>query len=454
MMISKGLVIVSAILVITSSLFAQDKVDENEMFSDTSSIIDSSKMVNTKAATEAAGEKNSLGFSGEMNVYGTPSMSRAWFDHATASSISFSPYLVGNGLVDARLKGGAKVFADLETDISPQITDSVSSSMLPGIKIPVTSGGTVFDARELFLDANIGHAVYFRAGKQVLQWGTCTLWNPTDLVNVERKTFIAKMGHREGTYGLKVHIPYKTLFNFYSFIDANNVTKVNGLAAAVKAEVLLDRTEMSLSAWKRDSVKPVFGFDFSSRLWDVLIAGEAALRNGKSIASLDLSGPLPRLSTLNNSWLPRVALNLTKLLPLAGVPDRLTISAEGYYNQAGFDTNIFNDPRVRNLSSIMNFTSSNGTPLLSIYEPNSYSKYYASIFCSISQFFMDELSFSCNALGNFNQKSFVLVTGITYANLDNFNAGISVIGAVGPEHTEYTTLYDALSIRLQMGVTF
>jgi hypothetical protein len=444
-------IIGSIVFVVTASfsLLAQDtlKVDENALFSDTSSMVDSAKVVNTRAATEAVTETKSLGFSGEVNAYGTPSVNRAWFDNAKIGGVGFSSVIVGNGMIDARLKGGAKVFADLEASMAPEVQTTGPSG-------PVTSGGTQFYARELFLDANINHTVYLRAGKQVLQWGRCNLWNPTDLVNVERVTFIAKMGHREGTYGIKLHIPYKTLFNFYSFIDANNVTRLDSLAIAVKAEVLLGRTEMALSAWKRDSVMPAFGFDFSSRLfWDVLVAGEAALRNGKNMPSLDLSGAFPRLTTIGDSWFPRVALNLTRMLPLAGVPDRLMISAEGYYNQAGYDTNIFNDPRVRNLSNMSSFMAG-ATPVLSIYEPNSYSKYYASVFCSISQFIIDQLSLSCNALGNFKQKSVVLMTGLSYANLNNFTAGVSLIGAVGPEHTEYTTLYDGLSVRIQMGVTF
>jgi hypothetical protein len=441
---------------LTTPLFAQDDVDESAFFADSSSVVDSAKVVNTTAATDAAEEKRSLGFSGEMNVYGTPSMSRAWFDDATVKGVGFSPYVVGNGLVDARLKGGAKVFADLEASISPERTDSIASP-IPGIKIPMTSGGTSFAARELFLDANINHVVYLRAGKQVLQWGRCNLWNPTDLVNVEQKTFIAKMGHREGTYGLKMHVPYKTLFNFYSFVDMNRAVTAGDLAAAGKAEVLLDRTEVALSAWKREGRKPVFGLDLSSQIFEVQIGAEAVLRNGSDMQTLDLSGTVPLITAFDDTWIPRVALNLTKLLTLGGIPDRLIVSAEGYYNHLGYDTNIFNDPRVRNLkgmTELVGFTAVDGTPVLSVYEPNSYSRYYASIFCSISRFIIEPMTFSFNVLGNLDQNCYVLMTGINYAALNNFTTGVSIISAVGPEHTEYTTLYDALSVRLQMGVTF
>jgi hypothetical protein len=108
---------------------------------------------------------------------------------------------------------------------------------------------------------------------------------------------------------------------------------------------------------------------------------------------------------------------------------------------------------VRDLSGFAGIMTS-GIPVLDVYEPNSYSKYYASIFCSISRFIIEPMTLSCNVLGNLSQNCYVLMTGVNYAALNNFTSGVSIISAIGPEHTEFTTLYDALSVRMQMGVTF
>ena len=201
-----------------------------------------------------------------------------------------------------------------------------------------------FDMPEFFVDANIKKVVYLRAGRQVLQWGPCNFWNPTDLVNVEHKTFLTKEGQRDGTYGLKIHVPYKTLFNFYSFIDANNASTADSLAAAVKAEVLVGRTEMALSTRVKKGEKPVAGFDLTSQLFNVQIAAEASLRNGSDILSLKKTDSVWDTATLGDRWFPRLCLSLTKFFPLGGVADRLTMNAEFYYNGAGYDVNIFNDP--------------------------------------------------------------------------------------------------------------
>jgi hypothetical protein len=448
------------------TLLAEEKVDENALFADSSSLVDSAKIVNTQVAKNGTEEKKGIAFSGTVNVYADPVLSRSWFDNPDLHSVTFDTRIVGNGFVDARLFGGAKAYADLQGSFVP--TPSYAS-LDPGT-FGKPDSGLVFDIPELFVDANINRIVYFRAGRQVLQWGPCNFWNPTDLVNVEQKTFLPKEGDRDGTYGLKIHIPYKTLFNFYSFIDANNAPTADSLAAAVKAEVLVGRTEMALSAWGKKGQKPVGGVDFTSQLFNVQIAGEASLRNGSDLLSLEkISDSVWDTTSLGNQWFPRVCLSLTKFFPLGGVADRLTINTELYYNGAGYNTNIFNDPVLaKDLQQLMAASITpqlasaplnlppwlNATTLSDLYTPNSYSKYYAALFGSISQFLIDPMSFTCNAIGNLQQKSFVVSTGINYHSLNDFVFGVSLNVFLGPKNTEYTFSGNALMMQVKTGVLF
>ena len=449
-------------LLLPLAVQADEKVDENALFADSSSLVDSAKVVNTQVAKSGAEEKKGVGFSGTVYAYGNPSLGRTWFDSPAILNASFDSRIVGNAFIDVRLIGGAKAFADLQSAFVP--TPSFASLDPSNLGRP--DSGMVFDAPELFVDANIKKNAYFRAGKQVLQWGPCNFWNPTDLVNVEHKTFLLKQGQREGTYGLKIHVPYKTLFNFYSFIDANNAATIDSLAAAVKAEVLLGRTEMALSAWGKKGKIPVVGYDLTSQLFNVQIAAEASLRNGCDMVTLDST--LSNMTTLGNRWFPRIALGLTKFMPLAGVADRLTLSAELYYNHAGYDTNFFNNPAViRNIHPTLPLdTAQRHADLLRmpwladplnfsrLYEPNSYSKYYAAIFGSISRFILDDMTFSCNAIGNLQQKCFVVSTGVDYQSLNDFVFGVSLNAFLGPKNTEYTFSGNGLMVQLRTGIIF
>ena len=104
----------SIILLYTSLIPAQEKVDENAIFADSSSVVDSVKVVNTQAAKDDAQEKKSVGFSGEIEAYADPSINRSWSDNPTLHAVRFDTRVVGNAFIDARLIGGAKAYADLQ----------------------------------------------------------------------------------------------------------------------------------------------------------------------------------------------------------------------------------------------------------------------------------------------------------------------------------------------------
>jgi hypothetical protein len=448
MMLQKTLCAVFIIFTVTS---AQEQEDESALFADTSSIVDSAAVVNTQEAVQDMKEKKTVGFSGEIYAYADPSFGRTWFDDPAFSTIGFSSRVVGNGLLDARLVGGTKAFVDMEAAYVP--VPSYDLALSQGV-FNVESG-TIFTVREFFIDANYKRKVYLRAGKQVLQWGRCLLWNPTDLVNVEKKTFIQKMGHREGTYGLKVHVPYKTLFNFYSFINANEAATFHGLAAAVKAEVLVGRTEMALSMWGRQDRMPVFGFDFSSQLFEVQIAGEAAIRHGEDMNTLDMEDTT--ITDMGNTWIPRASLNLMKFFPLSGVADRFMVSAEFYYNHAGYARNIFGGglgDYSNIIDTLLKHENNDTAKVMALYEANSYSKFYGMLSMSISRFVIDGLTFSCNVIGNLNQNCFVVSTGLSYHSLQNFIFGISLNAFVGQDNAEYTFSENGLVVQIQTGIMF
>ena len=460
-------------------LFAQDEFDESAMFGDTSSVVDSAKVINTKEAAAAFKEEKNIGWSGEVNAWLTPSVTRTWLGNPNDSTVSFPSRIVGNGLLDIRLLKGVKAFADLEaaylptasTDIAlqspeirldstmlnfgglpPQLTKLLTSSLMEQ-----PDSGLVFNMPEFFIDANYHNIVYVRAGKQVLQWGRCYLWNPTDFVNVEKKTFFQRMGHREGAYGVKVHVPYKTLFNFYSFVDLGDVHNADDPAVSAKAEALVGRTEMAFSVRGKKEQRPIFGYDISTQLFEVQISGETALRNGRDMKTLHLTEADTSITDMGGNWIPRASINLMKFFPLNGVADRVMVMTEFYYNHAGYDPNIFSGGMVDYQKIIMTLWLEKGyamDEILSLYEPNSYSKYYGMLSTSISRFILNDMTFTCSAIGNLNQRCAMLTGGVSYTTLHDFTFSANLNGFVGKKNTEYTFTDQGLSLQARMGLVF
>ncbi len=427
-----------AALVLSSAAglaLAQD-VDENELFGDTSSITPSEQIVQDTAAFSP--EKKSVGFSGEITSAATGITKKGWLNTRDAA---LSTYVVGNIFLDARLPQGLRGFANLETAYVPDSSDYLIS------------------LRELFVDINLKRRVYLRTGKQVLQWGRCYFWNPTDLINVERKLFIPKIGYREGAYGLRAHVPFGTKYNLYSFIDTKSGGDPESVAVALKFEFLLGRTEMALAYWDKGGYHGVTGLDFSTRVLDLQWAGELAVARGDNFPVLKIVGDTLSTKKSDTKWNTRFCINATKLLDWGNYEDRLSITGEFYYNGSGFSKNILQDSKTYVFGGPALPFELSGSPaqyilLNNLYEMNSFSKAYLALFSGFNKFLLSDMTLNLNAIANLVDQSAVLSAGLSYRSLHDLVLGVNLSGFVGEDNTEYTFPDNALMLRLNAGIVF
>ena len=394
-----------------------------------------------EVVTQAAGspgpaeEKKTLGFSGEVISVMEDVV------YSSAAGNPFNSYIVGNLMLDARLKNGVKAFANMETAYYSKTRETNST------------------LREVFLDFNLDRRVYFRTGKQVLQWGRCYLWNPTDLVNVEKKPFTRKIGYRDGAYGLKFHVPFGTDYNIYGFLDTGNAAEDRDLGGALKFELLAGRTEMAFSGWAKRNKRPVFGYDLSSRVGDVDIAGEVSVARRDNTRFIRNDAGVLNIYRKNDDWVTRAAVNFSEGFRLGNFNDRLTVTTEFFYNQTGYTKSPFSDKTLYAFSgplAVLLPAGTKGQFLLGngLYEPNYLSRYYGALFTSISRFIITDMTLSLNYVRNLNDQSGVLSTGVNYKNLNDFSAGLLVNAYLGPANREYTFSGAKLSMQLTAGLSF
>lgn len=419
--------LLAAALLLPAAAGAEDAASELEMFG--------SPEVATQAAAAPAApeEKKSLGFSGEAVSV---------LEGVAASTHNpVNSYITGNFMLDARLKNGVKAFANMEATYNPRARETVS------------------DLREVFLDFNLKDRVYFRTGKQVLQWGRCSLWNPTDLINIEKKPFIRKIGYRDGAYGVKFHAPFGTDYNVYGFLDTGSAQEDRELGGALKFEFLAGRTEMAFSGWGRRGRSAVFGYDVSSRLGGVDVAGELAVAGRDNTRYVrDEAGTLYTYLK-GDDWTTRAALNLSRGFRLGEFNDRLIVSTEFYYNQNGYTRSPFRDRAVYNYSGPLALLSATGSRRdfligSGLYEPNYMGRYYGALFTSVSRFIVTDMTLSANYVRNLSDDTGLLSTGVTYRNLNDFSAGCLVNAYLGRPRGEYTFSGAKMSVQLTAGVSF
>jgi hypothetical protein len=450
-------IVICSTVALAITISAQEVVDENALFSDTNSIVDSSTILDP-TLSESKAESTHVGFSGSINSVVEAGATRNYFDDFSRQEITPSAYLVGNFLLDIRLPMNVKAFGNLETQFNAD------------------SSNVDFSIKELFVDANIERTVYFRTGKQVLQWGRCYFWNPTDLVNVERKSVEPQIGYREGAYGVKMHIPFGTKYNLYGFLDMKRLTSVDSLAGAFRSEVLIGTTEIGVELCGKKDREPVFGMDFSTTIFDVEINGEISLESGKnynvinglkaneSLIDFIARSPANMESTIGNKPIPKICVGFSKSFNLLDVKDRVKVISEFYYNKAGVPGNFFEEHKAKEafdlLSTISNDTNNSAleTKLNKLkaqfVNPNNFSRYYLALFTTVNKFITPDMTFQFNGVINLEQNAATLSTSLEYSTIHNLSIGLTLSGNVGSDETEYTIQSSAMSARLNLGVTF
>ncbi len=432
---------VAVILVPALRPGAGEEIDEDALFGDTSIMVETERLTEENPVVDEREEK-SVGLSGRVTASSGAHLSRAWFAGADEDV----------GWDNTSL--AAAVLTGLEGDI--RLPHSVKSYVTADMVYRSPDDSATVHLREMFLDFNADYAVFVRVGKQILQWGRGYFFNPVDLVNVEKTRFFDELTGREGAMGIKAHAPFGTRVNLYSFVDLGRVSRLDSVAGAVKAELLVGATECAVSLWGRQGEDPVYGFDFSSRLGNFSILGEAALHQGIDTFSVvqSESGPLVRRESA--AWAPRVSLGAGRWLDFGNISDRIMVNVEGYYNHVGKD--------MRDLSSFLppDFDPQDPAQIeeLLSYVPaealalNTISRWYAATFVTIARFVVTDMSFSASLLYNINQRCAQLTGGLHYATLHDLSFDLLINGFAGGDYTEYTLWGRALSVETRAGIVF
>jgi hypothetical protein len=363
---------------------------------------------------------------------------------ATVDANSLYTYTISDIFLDARLQQNAKVFADVEATY-------LSQGSLTNVTL-----------QELFLDFNIDQSVYFRTGKQVLQWGTCYLWNPTDLINVEKPHFIPKIGTREGAYGIKMHIPFGTVFNIYSFIDTGNAVDAENTAGALKLEYLIGNLEVALSSWGKKGYHPVWGLDFTYRVLGIDTTGEiSVVRGDNQLHAIVEDGQL-FLGNDNDRWVPKASLDLSRSFTVGEFKDRLTMILEGYYDRSGFDRNVLADntdyayasPVINGATPLMHGTQKQFLLFNQLFQSNYFSRGYVALFTTFNRFLLTDMTLNLNCIQNLVDNSGVVSLGVNYTQLNGFTLGLLGNGYLGGLDTEYGLTAAKYSLQLTLGIAF
>ena len=410
----------------SSSLYGNEPeiINEDDLFSDPEMIVESQEMIDDSVMTET--NKSSFSLSGTIynrNYYSTVRDDYLLYNPDIDNDGEYTGSLTANLLVDMRYKDGIKGFIN---------SDFIYN--FRGIYEPGESDKTYVDSalREIFFDFNLNRKVYFRAGRQYLKWGRNYFWNPTDIINVDKKDFLDPDKNLQGTRGVKIHIPFGAKYNVYGFINLEDTDHFRDISWAAKFEFLAGDTEMAFSGWYKKGFKPVFGYDFSTRFLRIDWRGEMSISRGDNqetlLQAVDDTGNFYYTTTREEGkWFPKASLGFSKSFELLDVNDRVTITGELYYNRSGYSYNVFKNPE-----SALNLL------YFGFYEPNNVSRYYGAVFSSIQKFIFSNASFNFNVISNLNDGSGMIYSSLNFVFKYDFLINLTVSSTFGDGRDEYT----------------
>ncbi len=360
-------------------------------------------------------EQERLGLSGVLQATSTYTMTRPFIQGSVDGGDNpFANVIAGDFLVDIRLLRSFKAFLDLNLNyVSPA---------------PIN---TLVAVKELFIDFNFANTVYFRAGKQVLKWGTGYFWNPTDLINIEHRSFTDPGALLGGVFGLRTDVVFASWFHLYTFLNFNGVEDISEAALAARTEFLIGQVELGLSGWGKAGKIPVFGVDLSAPLfWKLNLTAEASFSWGDNQRKLDAAGSP---YSIRDRLVPRIDVGLSRSFDVAHVENRITVAGEFFYNDSGYGQDMFAVLTPDKLDLFM----------ADYYQPGYYGKYYGALTLTVSRFIRNTLTLTLSGLGNFSDLSGTALAGLSYAPVNNFSLSLQLGAYLGEDNREYTVAYTA-----------
>ena len=263
-------------------------------------------------------------------------------------------WLEYDALADGALKAfelRSPSFVDLYADARP--TDRLRGFVQGRIKhdFTVADGATDILGRprpetevlldQLWIKTDILRRVFVTVGRQRVRWGVGRFWNPTDFLNSSRRDPLAVFDQRLGVSLVRFHVPLEAYgWNFYAIANVEDANRLDAVGGALRAEILVGQTEISVSgAFQKD--QPLrLGADVSMGVGWLDLKGEVAVQHG--VKTPFFRGPLivaerlvPSTFSREDEWVLQATGGAELSIPI-GEADSIVVGAEYFYNRAGY----------------------------------------------------------------------------------------------------------------------
>lgn len=434
---------------------AQDSfsIDEDAMFG-------SEDMVETVTESAAGSAVQSLLVSESVRVGGRFSGSAAaswtWNDPWEGS---FEPTATDDyGLVPSL---SALLFFDARPTEESRFYGSLKTSW------PFTTS-TSAEVFELFSDFSWNDSLYFRFGKQTVNWGVGYFFSPANILNLQEIDPTDPTAQLEGPVALRALYPIPgTQHNLWAYTVFNSATmKPEDTAVAAKAEFVFGGWELGVGGYyqKDDPIRGMLTAVGSVGQFSVF--GEATVARGSdrswvtSVSPLLASSGFVSTKTDDESIFFQGTTGFRYTISDANITvlGQYLYDGEGYSNadrEARIDEATASETAIKALLAMNPLVTDVDAAFSGFLKRLIYGsgQHYAAATFSKSELLVDDLSFSVFAMGNLSDFSGYIKPTLSYSFFDGLSLSTSASFAVGYDNGEYVVLNDGHALSLSVTLT-
>lgn len=346
----------------------------------------------------------------------------------------------GFGKVSSQVELGGNVYADMRP----------SKDFRLFAKARVDGGGPVDDLgrlkltpklTEAFADFHSNNRVFFRAGKQMINWGVGYFFSPADIVNIGRIDPENPEADREGPVALKATMPVGS-DNYYVHVIADSVTGGTRFALAPKAEWVVGGTELGLGAYYREDRAPRGMMTVTGSLGRVSVFGEGVLSYGsdKRFLQADADAPFGARAVRKDDHLfVHVTVGMRHSWNDPDGRYNVMGAAQYYYNGEGYPAGVFEDlfgNLLENDAQGLKYLMATGewSPAdIGMYP----GRHYAALSLNWMEAFGSRFSPGLFWLGNLQDNSGMVSASLGIKTWEKLRLSLGASHTYGAEHSEY-----------------
>jgi hypothetical protein len=301
---------------------------------------------------------------------------------------------------------------------------------------------------EVFADFQWGDSVFFRAGKQTLNWGVGYFYSPADLLSLAEIDPDDPEAELEGPVAVKANIPVD-IHNLYLYALPEFADEPFEVGLAAKGEVVVGDMEITGGAIYQRDIAPAGMMTLSTFVGDFNVFGEAVLSYGSNKTFVrEIEGP-PALETYTVE--DEFFFSGTAGTSYSYSPDErdgsLLITVQYLYNGEGYeDPAILND----NQMAVGGFLAAGD---LGASDLVSSGRHYSAAQISWRNILESDVTGSLFWLQNYSDMSARITPSVSITAFDAVSLSLQVPFTFGEEGDEFSPAGDSLSFSMTASIS-